>query len=279
MGETMNNIKKKIISFTDLFRRKRIIPVPHIVSEEMSFCDRVALISGGTGGIGFSIAKSLIESGCKVIIAGTNEEKLEIMSKKLGDNAASLKMDYSHIELIPGIIDDASKIFGKIDIFINSAGVHTDKVNFFNMTSEEYDRVMDINLKACFFACQSVGKYMVDNKIKGNILLVSSSRGSEPAWSPYGLSKWGIKGFTEGLAKILLPYGISVNAIAPGSTATPLIGISEGDSIFTKENEVNRYILPDEVAQWAKMLVSNSGSMIVGETLHISGGRGTIDIR
>lgn len=147
------------------------------------------------------------------------------------------------------------------------------------MTPEEYDRVMDINLKGTFFACQAVGKYMMLNNIKGHILLISSSRGSEPAWSPYGISKWGMKGLTKGLAKMLIPHGIVVNTIAPGSTATELIGVKEGDSIYSTENEESRYIVPDEVGMLAKLLVSDAGNMIVGETIHISGGRGVFDIR
>ena len=128
-------------------------------------------------------------------------------------------------------------------------------------------------------ACQAVGKYMKDNHVKGSILLVSSSRGSEPAFSPYGISKWGLKGLTEGLGKILISYGINVNAIAPGSTATGLIGFKEGDSITSNENGMNRLIMPDEVASLAKLLVSDAGKMIDGEVIHISGGRGTFDIR
>ena len=95
----------------------------------------------------------------------------------------------------------------------------------------------------------------------------------------YGISKWGLKGLTEGLGKILIPYGINVNAIAPGSTATGLIGFKEGDSITSNENGMNRLIMPDEVATLAKLLVSDSGKMIDGEVVHISGGRGTFDIR
>ena len=138
---------------------------------------------------------------------------------------------------------------------------------------------MDINLKGVFFACQAVGKYMKDNYVKGSILLVSSSRGSEPAFSPYGISKWGLKGLTEGLGKMLIPYGINVNAIAPGSTATGLIGFKEGDSITSNENGMNRLIMPDEVATLAKLLVSDAGKMIDGEVIHIAAGRGTFDIR
>lgn len=120
---------------------------------------------------------------------------------------------------------------------------------------------------------------MKENKIKGSVLIVSSSRGSEPAWSPYGISKWGLKGLVEGLGKMLIPYGINVNAIAPGSTATGLIGIKEGDSITSEENGMNRLIMPDEVATLAKLLVSDAGKMIDGEVVHIAAGRGTFDIR
>ena len=120
---------------------------------------------------------------------------------------------------------------------------------------------------------------MRESKIKGTILLISSSRGSEPAWSPYGVSKWGLKGLTLGLAEILQPYGINVNAIAPGSTATKLIGVAEGDNIYSSENGAKRLIMPDEVASLVRVLVSDAGKMITGETIHISAGRGLFDIR
>ena len=147
------------------------------------------------------------------------------------------------------------------------------------MTPAEYDRIMDINLKGVYFACIEMAKYWKGNHRKGHILLISSSRGSEPAWSPYGISKWGINGMTKGLAEILTSEGIIVNAIAPGSTATPLLGIHEGDSIYSEDNKLGRMIVPDEIATYAKLLVSDAGDMLAGETIHISGGRGVWDIR
>lgn len=259
--------------------QKELIPIEHPVSTENQFQGKVALISGGTGGIGLSIAKSFLESGCKVIVAGTNDKKLSDIKNTLGESCASLKLNYAEPDGFDNKIEEAAKIFGKVDIFVSSAGVHTVNVDFWSMTPDEYDRVMGINLKGTFFACQAVGKYMKSHGVRGHILMISSSRGSEPAWSPYGISKWGIKGMTEGLAKIFLPYGIIVNTIAPGSTATGLIGVKEGESIYSTENAENRYIMPDEVATLAKLLVSDAGNMIVGETIHISGGRGIFDIR
>jgi 3-oxoacyl-[acyl-carrier protein] reductase len=189
--------------------------------------------------------------------------------------------DIADIDKFKEKIEIAASIFGKIDILVNSAGIHTENVDFFTMTSNEYDRVMDVNIKGVYFICKEFVEYMKKHKAKEkkHILLISSSRGSEPAWSPYGVSKWALNGLTKGLAQLLLPYGIIVNAIAPGSTATELIGVKAGDSINSQENGNNRLIMPVEVANIAKMLVSSSGDMIVGEIIHVSGGRGVFDIR
>lgn len=143
----------------------------------------------------------------------------------------------------------------------------------------DYDSIMNINLKGIYFVTQMVAKHMVENKIHGHILNISSSTALEPAWSPYRLSKWGIKGMTQGFAQQLQPYGIIVNAIASGSTATSLLGFKDGDSIYTENNNNHRLTMPCEVAEYAKMMVSSLGDMIVGDTLYISGGRGTIDRR
>lgn len=256
---------------------KEYMPIIHPVSTEKEFSGKVALISGGTGGIGLAIAKSLKESGCNVVIAGTNENKLSSINDTYGFD--TIKMDYSKPENFENVISKILEKHGKIDIFISSAGVHTENVDFWSMNPNEFDRVMAINLKGTFFACQAIGNYMRSSKVRGSILLISSSRGSEPAWSPYGLSKWGIKGLTEGLGQLLIPFGINVNAIAPGSTATKLIGVSDGDSITSYENGMNRLIMPDEVATLAKYLVSDAAKMIDGEVVHISAGRGTFDIR
>lgn len=147
------------------------------------------------------------------------------------------------------------------------------------MTESEYERVMDINLKSVFFICQTVAERMKRAGIKGHILLVSSTRGFEPAWSPYGISKWGLNGFILGLSKIVLPHGIIVNGIAPGSTATKLIAVKEGDSLYTAENSLNRLVVPEEVAQYAKILVSGLGDVLAGETIRLGAGRGIFDVR
>ena len=271
-------IAKSAIS---VLKFKRVEPIVHPTDNENMLKGKTALIIGGSGGIGFAIAKSFVESGCQVIISGTNEKKLQDCCNKLGNNSKYVVMNLLNVKEIREGIKSAVKLFGKIDILVNSAGIHSTAMisDFLDVTEEEYDSILGINLKGTYFVCQEISNYMIENKIKGHILNISSSVALEPAWSPYRLSKWGVKGFTAGLAQKLIQYGIVVNAIAPGSTATSMLGVKEGDSIYTDDNPVGRFIMPDEVASYAKMMVSDLGNMVVGDTLYISGGRGTIDVR
>lgn len=260
--------------------KKTILPIEKPIPESKMLSGKVALISGGSGGIGMAIAKSLQECGCFVIIGGTNSNKLDKCKNNLIESLTkTVVLNLNEISTFSQVIEDAHNMYGKIDIFVNSAGIHTKDVNIWTMTPDEYDNVMNINLKGVYFFSIEMAKYWKKNQMKGHILLISSNRGSEPAWSPYGISKWGINGMTKGLAKLLLPDEIIVNAISPGATATPLLGVGEGESIYCEDNNLHRMITPEEVGAYARMLVSDIGDMLVGETIHISGGRGVFDIR
>ncbi len=280
----LKKLKQIVKSVSTTLKTKNIVPIQNLTDKEDILKDKVALITGGNGGIGFAIAQKFIKSGCAVIIGGTNKQKLiqcceEL--KKMGGNAKWIIIDFTKTSVLYNEIEKAAKFYNHIDILVNAAGIHSTKsfTNFYNITEDEYDNILNINLRGTYFVSQAMAKYMIDNKIKGHILNISSSTGGEPAWSPYRLSKLGIEGFTKGLAQMLTKHGITVNGIAPGSTATSLLGYQKGDSIATFDNEVGRYILPSEVAEYAKILVSNLGDMVVGETIYISGGRGKYDIR
>lgn len=270
----LKNVLKKL-------RAKDVLPIQKVTDPDKTLEGKVAFVAGGSGGIGMAVAEALLDSGAHVVLGGTKAEKLRACMDKLGhsDRIAFVVMDASNAEASDQVVSEATRAFGNIDIFVESTGVHTEGVNFWTMTPEEYDRVMSINLRGAFFLARSVAQHMIDSNAKGHILFVNSSRGFEPAWSPYGLSKWGLKGFTQGLAQTLLPYGIVVNGIAPGSTATPLIGVKEGDAISSNENGAGRLATPTEIAEWAKMLVGPSGDLVIGETVLVSGGRGGIDVR
>lgn len=263
-------------------KKKEILPVERVVEADHLMEGKVVFIAGGTGGIGRAIAQKMLESGAKVILGGFNQGKIDATLKDFsqwGNKVKGIVVNLAKPEGADSTVSLISSFYGSIDVFINAAGVHTEQVDFWNMSIDEYDRVMNINLRGVFFYCRAIAEYMKANHIKGNILLISSSRGSEPAFSPYGISKWGLNGFTKGLAKELVADGIVVNGLAPGSTATPLLGFKEGDSISSDENMVGRFVLPNEVAEWAKMLVGPAGRMVVGETVLVSGGRGSFDIR
>ena len=275
------SFKKKVERTIMLLKKKNFVSIPEVVNDKVLLEDKVAMVIGGTGGIGRAITTELIHSNCKVIGCGSSVESLRKMQSALPE-AKKLKyflFDLKNTKEYSQKIQGAIEIFGKIDILIFSAGVHSEKFKYFDMTEEEYERVMQINLKAPFFLCQSFANDLINEKRTGHICLISSSRGAEPAYTPYGISKWALNGMTKGIAQELIKYGIVVNAVAPGSAATPLIGVTTEDSIATDENSCGRLVHPYEVANIVKLLVSDAGNMIVGETVHISGGRGIFDIR
>lgn len=274
------NLARKIVK---VLKKKEIIFIPQVVDSREILKDKVFCVLGGTGGIGFAVAKSVLQFGGEIFLTGTNEEKLSEKKAELEKisekTISSLVLNINETEKFEVKIGKMSSLAGKIDGFIVASGVHTENVDFWKMTETEFDRVMNINLKGVYFFCKAAAKYFIQNQIKGKILLFSSSRGSEPAWSPYGISKWGMNGMTKGLAKILSPYGITVNEIAPGTTATPLVNYKEGESIYSEENVFGRMITAEEVGNLAAFLLSSSGNMMSGEVIHISGGRGVFDVR
>lgn len=162
----------------------------------------------------------------------------------------------------------------QIDILVNSAGVTIHK-DFFDITEEDFDRVMGINARGMFFVSRSVASVM-KKQGKGHILNITSSSALRPAWNPYQISKWAEHGMTLGMADKLLPYGITVNAIAPGPTATPMLGNDKADDIFKPDSPVERYARPEEIASLAVYMVSDFSNLIVGDTVYITGGSGVI---
>lgn len=279
----MANLKHAIKQGIVALKAKNIQPVMQTVGDESLLKGKTALVVGGSGGIGEAVAKAFLKNGANVVIAGTRRAKVDKVVLELGGNCAGVVVDLAEPDTFSKVIDEAVAFYGPINILVNSAGVHTEDVSmggFLDFSVEEYDRILDINLRGVYFMVQSVAKRMISDKVSnGHILIVSSSAGNEPAWSPYRVSKWGLKGITEGMASALVPHGIVVNAIAPGSTATPLLGVEKGDSISAEDNRLGRFAMPEEIAEFAVMLASPMGDMVVGDTLYVSGGRGVCDIR
>ena len=264
--------------------RKYNIQIVNLAPNEL-LKGRAALITGGTSGIGYCMAETFLRSGAIVIITGRNKERLQRSLKELNkrndcfNRVFGVVMDSTDISsfqrCLDEVLDDIKTGGGKsLDILVNNAGVIGG--NMPNADEAEYDAVLDTNLKGVFFLSQLVGKYMKENKIHGNILNVASSSSLRPADSAYSVSKWGIRGLTLGLAKSLVSYGITVNGIAPGPTATPMLIKDNLQYITNNASPIGRYILPEEIANMAVVLVSSLGKTIIGDILYMTGGAATI---
>ena len=272
----MNKAVRKIIRFLSILRSKRIIPIITPVDKDHVLQGKVALVTGGSSGIGLAIAESFIRSGCRVVIAGTNKEKLEHAQKTINsDNLATIVINVRDVKSLSDKVAEVASLFGSIDILVNSAGVHH-KHEFEDMSEEEFDLIMSTNIKGTFFMSREVIKYMKDNKIHGHILNVSSSSALRPADNPYQMSKWAITGLTKGLARRFYNDGIIVNAIAPGQTATPMLEVDDKFDISNTYAFAGRYAMPEEIAALATLMVSGVGDMIVGDTYYITGGSGVV---
>lgn len=242
--------------------------------------DKTAVITGGTSGIGYSIADSFLNAGCaNVLITSRSKDKLATAIESLKQNHPDkqnnifgqiLDLERDDFEVFfRSVLDTLSGI--QINIWVNNAGIYQG-TKFGTVTEAAWDALIDTNLKAQFFLSQLISNYMIENGIKGNILNLCSSSSYRPSIDPYMISKLGMSGLTLGMAKKLIPYGIVVNGIAPGPTFTPMLHKKEGDSLQHGGVPAGRYILPQEIANLAVFLTSSMGRMIVGDVVKMTGG-------
>ena len=196
----MTNLKHAIKQGIVALKAKNIQPVLQTVGDESLLQGKTALVVGGSGGIGKAVAKAFLKNGASVVIAGARREKIDKVVLELGEKCAGVVVDLAEPETFSKVVDEAVTCFGPIDILVNSAGVHTEDFSmggFLDFSVEEYNRILDINLRGVYFMVQTVAKRMINDKVtNGHILIISSSAGNEPAWSPYRVSKWGLKGIT-----------------------------------------------------------------------------------
>lgn len=244
--------------------------------------NKTALVTGGTSGIGLEITKAFLRSGASVVFTGRNEKKInKILDSVVTDDPSfngrlhGILMDNTDVSSFETKISEALPLIGgKLDVLVNNAGILG---GWFGTSSEsEYDKVFDTNLKGAFFLSQIVARHMKANGIRGNILNIASSSSLRPANSAYTLSKWGIRGLTLGMAKSLIPHGIVVNGIAPGPTKTPMLVDEKETNIANDNSPLERYVMPEEIANMAVIMVSDMGRSIVGDIVYMTGGAGII---
>lgn len=240
--------------------------------------DKVAIVTGGTRGIGHAVVKEFLREGATVVLCGSRPETAEkavaALKAENGEwNVSGISPDLTDYASVKSAFDGVEKEFGRIDILVNNAGVSA-KEPFNSYTEEMFDSVMDLNLKAVFNCCRAVTDGMQARR-SGCILNTSSmvSICGQQSGIAYPTSKFAVNGFTLSLARELGPYGIRVNAVAPGVTNTDMMKAVPKQYIEPLINSIplRRIGEPEEVANAFVFLASDKASYITGVVLSVDG--------
>ncbi|MCW2613521.1 MAG: 3-oxoacyl-ACP reductase [Frankiales bacterium] len=254
----------------------------------MQLQDKVAVITGGTAGLGRGIAQAFLAEGAKVVLNGRNAEKGEKVIAELGaaDRAVFRQGDVMVQADIESLVDYAVEHFGRIDIMVNNAGGTGDAQPVVSMTDEEWDTNMKWNVYSTFYGTRRALKHMLPQK-SGRVINMSSVEGKhgKAVLSGYVTAKHAINGFTKCAAKEVGTEGITVNALCPGLVITDIVrengprtaasmGLSfeEMVDLFAQESAIKRPNTVEEVAAMAVLLASDVGAGITGALLSIDGG-------
>jgi 3-oxoacyl-[acyl-carrier protein] reductase len=240
---------------------------------------RVAIVTGGAQGFGFSITERFIQSGAKVIIWDIDENECKkAISKLNSENCLFDIVDVRQIKDIQSKLEEIEKKFGKIDIFINNAGISGKNTSVIDYPIEEWNKVIDLNLNAVFYCCKSVVPFMIKKKY-GRIVNIASIAGKEgnPNASAYSSSKAGVIGLTKSLGKELAQYNIAVNCVTPAVAKTRIFNQMTDEHINYMLSKIprNRFAKVEELASLVTWLVSEENSFATGAVYDLSGGRAT----
>lgn len=245
----------------------------------MNLAGKVAIITGGGSGLGRAIAYRLAENGAKIVVNDVIEEQGNFTVgniKSKNGEAVFSQTDISKWDEARDLIETAKDTFGKIDILVNNAGITRDML-VKDMQEDDWDMVLDINLKGAFNCCKFATPYMVEQKYGKIVNLSSRAHLGNPGQANYSASKAGIIGLTRSLALEFGRYNINVNAIAPGMINTEGVkALKKYDMVVEralKNTPLKRIGEPEDVANLIHFLVSDYSSYITGEIVHITGGR------
>ncbi|MDD9920985.1 MAG: SDR family oxidoreductase [Boseongicola sp.] len=237
----------------------------------------IALVTGGAQGIGYACAEALKAGGHKIILADINAEGVEKAALSLGAEAG-FACDMGDPSAVLAMFDDIEAKFGPVSILVNNAGVAMPG-DFLTYDLEAFERVMDINVKGVFVATQRAARSMVEHKIEGAIVNMSSinAQVAIPSIPAYCASKGGVMQLTKSSALALAPHNIRVNAVGPGSIDTEMLaGVNanpDAMKMIMSRTPLQRLGGAKEIADAVAFLCSDKASYITGETIYVDGGR------
>ena len=233
-----------------------------------------ALITGASGGLGNTIARALHGAGASVALSGTREGPLKMLADELGDGAYAVPANLSEADSVKKLSKVAAEIMGTVDILVNNAGITRDNISM-RLKDEDWDEVMQVNLKAAFNLTQGVMRGMMKNRW-GRIINITSIVGvtGNPGQVNYAASKAGMIGMSKSFAHELASRNITVNCVAPGFIESPMTdNLTEDQKIALLTNvPAGRLGKGNEIAAGVLYLASPESAYITGQTLHINGG-------
>ena len=247
----------------------------------MKLAGKIALITGSSQGIGRAIAERFDREGADVVInynrtPGGAEAALRNV-EAAGRRGLIVKADLSNTAEVRNLIATGIAHFGRIDVLVNNAGIET-HAPFWEITEEDYDRVLNVNLKGVFFATQAIVRHFMETKCPGKIINISSVHEDLPFpnFAAYCTSKGGLKMLTRNLSVELGPFGITINSIAPGAIETPintkLLNNPQKLNALLTQIPLARLGQPNDVSGLATFLASSDADYVTGSTYFIDGG-------
>lgn len=241
------------------------------------FEDKIALVTGGANGLGENLVRRLLDEGARVAVADIEEDTLSTLCAELGDRVFGIPCDVSNKASVDAMVAKAVEHFGRIDILFNNAGIGRFKP-FLELTEEDWTAVIGTNLNGAFFVGQAVGREMARLGTRGVIVNTASNTSFRvtPKAGAYAVSKGGIVQLTRIMSLELAPYGIRVNAVAPGSAMTRITEPTRNDpakyrNMLTKYS-AGRFAKPEEVTSVMLFLASDDASYVHGASYVVDSG-------
>lgn len=240
----------------------------HVTNIEhgQTLAGRHIIVTGGSKGIGYQIAKRFVAEGARVLIVGRGVEALQKAAQEL--NCQYLQYDLTDTVGMPSFIASAAEKLGGLDGLVNNAGICNIDNGFLNVAEQSYDEQFLLNVKSPFFLTQAFVQYVIDHKIESSgVVFITSERGLYPDDAPYGMTKAAIGNIISGIARRFAVQGVHINAIAPGVTADVQKNPEKYDDAYLKGSVAKRSIMPEELAEMAVFLMSDASRCLSGEII------------